>query len=62
MPIWLTLLGYAVKGLMWYFGDSAHQKVIDHLMKYQPLAKTEQSDPTPSQERNPNILNHPGGL
>jgi hypothetical protein len=59
MPIWITLLEYAVKVLIWCFG---HKAVLDKVIKYTPLPK----DPNPPLNliNNPNFGNPPdkGGV
>lgn len=42
--------------------DRAKTHILGVLANAAPLQKTEQNGPTPSQERNPNVTNHPGGL
>lgn len=57
MPVWLKLLEYAVQALIWMYG---HKAVMEKVEKVSPL----KPDPLPplSQENNPNMRNHYGGL
>ena len=55
MPIWVYLLEYAVKGLIWLYG---HPAVMDKVKKYTPLPPD--ADPSPKSEQGP-IEPHFGG-
>lgn len=55
MPIWISILEYAVKALIWMYG---HKAVMAKVTKYTPLP----ADPTPKESEDPNITNHFGGL
>jgi hypothetical protein len=59
MPIWLSLLEYAVSFLVWAYG---HQTVLDKVLKAAPLKPD--PDPPLSQQNNPNTSNPPdrGGI
>lgn len=57
MPIWLSLLEWAVKALIWLYG---HKAVVAKVTKYTPIQKEE--NPPLSQQNNPNVRDHFGGL
>lgn len=55
-PLWVTLLEWAVKALVFCYG---HPAVLEHVVKATPL--TPDVNPPLSQENNPNLKDHYGG-